>query len=473
MADTQQIVFWTLAQRCLLRASEESVVDPFAAGQNVASATAYSRGLRARNHGFGVVGDVCVTSLTFASRLRDPKDGQEIWYPSSGFVVSSEFERFGGTEALFEMCRECPANLRPGEIAECVDFVYRRPDSPKTEAQLRGIISRLGLQSDVEVCFPKTTPLWYGLWANSPVPRNAMPVLKTLLSQMLMEDQRDMEADGRVSGDRLEQLSSLIAAIDRAETRDLQLHVAMHPLGHADLGDYTVFPHCPFCKANAQLPRWERQYPTQLHTCRVCGTRFSPAETSTVERMESDGPELREILGDEGFRRFARDYLVAYGKTSDAAKRIVEETEAEEIRRQEKRRRNEELEQRRDQFLEEHVFAGLDCMPAPPGECREEEEESRDSTDSTRWFDADNMAEVLRRCARMGIEVTTMLHESSDGRNDRFERGELVEPLELFGKFEWRGLKDPLELLEKWRSEGCDELFYADCQVPDSLLDRG
>jgi hypothetical protein len=132
--------------------------------------------------------------------------------------------------------------------------------------------------------------------------------------------------------------------------------------------EFSSGPHCPFCKAPGQLKRWQRKYPTELHTCRVCGTRFSPAETATSRRDEWNRKDLREILGDEAFRRFARDYLVARGETVEAAKGIVEETEAGHIRFLERARVKHELEIRRQRFLEEHVFANLACLPEPVSE---------------------------------------------------------------------------------------------------------
>ncbi len=421
-------------------------------------ARAYSCGLRNREHGFGVYGDIYVSSCTYAhvpgrEKVRF-KPG--LMYPASGFVISKEFAKFGGPEALFRMCHECPANVRAHEIASCAGDIYQRPESPDTEAQLQSIISRLGLEREVSEGFPATRPLWFGLWAVSPVPARALPVLRLLISEMLAEDTRDMEAAGKVDHDQLRQFSHLAGAIERAESSGLSLHVELLPLGHTDFGIYTIFPHCPFCKASARVGRWQRKYPSQLYTCEVCGTQFYLAETGRAERMDWDCRELRETLGDEEFRKFAGEYLVARGEAVEAAAAIVEATENAEVERKAVNRQHAEMEKQKKRFLDEHIFVGLPCLPAPSSEFPlSAEEQAEAESGSSGWFTADNVAEVLRRCAARDIKVTMLQHHSSGGENDRFEM---------------RELKEPLEVLAKWRAEGCDEKFYACCRVPDSLV---
>lgn len=447
-----------MERRCLLRSTAASDKEPAAAADCLWKARAYSHGLRNREHGFGVFGGVCVTSTT-SSRLpggkpERPKFGPQ--YPAGGFLASQEFQPFGGVEQLFGMFHECPANVHAHEIASCAGDIYQWPESPETEAQLRGIVSRLGLQREVDECFPATRPLWFGLWAVSPVPKSSLPVLRTLLSEILAEDQRDMAAAGKVDHDHLRQFATLVAAIERAESSGIPLHVELLPLGHTDFGIYTIFPHCPFCKATARVGRWQRKYPSELHTCAVCGTRFSPAETGSAKRMDWERHELSEIMGEAAFREFAASYLVERGEPPERAAAIVEATEADEVRRKEMNRQRAELEKRRSEFVQQHLYAGLDCLAAPPPEFPpDENDEPEPPAASTGWFDAKNMAEVLRRCEQRGIKVTFMQHHSADGDMDRFEM---------------KYIKAPLDLLAKWEAEGCREKFCANCRVPDSLV---
>ncbi len=354
------------------------------------------------------------------------------------------------------MCHECAANVHAHEIASCSGDILQWPESPDTEAQLQSIICRLGLELEFQECFPATRPLWYGLWVVSPVPNKTLPLLRTLLTEILAEDKRDMQASGKVDHAQLRQFSTLIAAIDRSEANALPLHVELLPLGHTDFGIYTIFPHCPFCKAIARVGRWQRRYPSELHTCAVCGTKFSPAETGSAKRMDWDRSELREIMGEAAFRAFAAAYLMELGESPERAAAIVEATEADEVRRKEMNRQREELEKRRSAYVQQHLYSGLDCLDAPPPEFPPGEDEPEPPTGSTGWFDAINMAEVLRRCEQRGIKVSLMQHHSADGVMDRFEM---------------KDIKTPLELLAKWEAEGCREQFCANCRVPDSLIE--
>jgi hypothetical protein len=453
MADTIQIVQWTLEMRCQLRHDEEAMICPGAATSAVSSARAYSKALRERRHGFGIYGNIYVSSYTFATCPGGRKAADSPYYPVSGFVISKEFESYGGTDGLRQMCSRCPANAQPQELARCVGTVPQWPDSPDTEEQLNRIINRLGLESAMANAFPATTPRWYGLWAVSPIPHASLGLLKTLLSEMLDEDREELESQNQRGQDQIDEFRATLSAIDIAITERLNLHVRLLPLGHTDFGIYTVFPHCPFCKALAKVARWQREYPINHHVCHVCGTKFSPQETASSERMDWDRIELRDLLGQAQFEDFAKAYLIANGESPNAAAAIVQESEAAELRRQEQARHNQELERLRQRFLEQHVFAGLDCLPAPAGNL-DDEDACRDEGCSG-WFSADNLAVVLQRCKKHGVRISMMQHSSATPDLDRFEM---------------RNLKSPQDVLSKWVGEGCNERFHVVCRVPDSLV---
>ncbi len=455
MADTRQTVIWALEMRCPLRDSEDSSVSPSSARNAVSHARSYSQAIRDKQDGFGNYGDVHVWSYTFGSRPGKPKDGEDPCYPSAGFVISKEFEKVGGTEALFRMCFACQANVRPHEIASCVGTVSRWPDSPETEAQLKNIISRLGLEHDVAAAFPKTEPIWYGLWAVSPVPADSLRVLRLLLKEILKEDLAETDSSSSAEHEQFREFSAAIGAIEVADTRGLKLHVKLLPRGHTDFGIHTVFPHCPFCSATANVQRWQRRYPSELRSCEVCGTQFSPAETATSERIDWSGDDLRDLLGQEKFEQFARDYLIANGEEPSDADGIVKKTEAKEAERMELWRKREELDRQQERYLETNIFAGLKCLPIPPSHLDEDDDFPNPESDCTRWFGAPEMLIVLNRCAEHNIKVVMMEHYSSDGAMDRFKTN-------IHGS--------PIDLLLKWQSEGCAEKFHAICQVPDSLV---
>src|SRR5215831_14011467 len=173
--------------------------------------------------------------------------------------------------SLFTMCGSCPANTVPADLAGCCGTLYQWPNSERTEAQIRNIIERLGIVEEVSTAFSATTPIWYGLWAVSPVPRPALPLLKTIISEMRAEDRRAMEASKKLDEEQLRDFALFVRAVELAEKHLLPLHVSLSPLGHTDFGFYTVFPHCPFCKAATHTPHWQRKYPAALYTCHVCG----------------------------------------------------------------------------------------------------------------------------------------------------------------------------------------------------------
>jgi hypothetical protein len=272
---------------------------------------------------------------------------------------------------------------------------------------------------------------------------------------MLAEDTIEMKEGGSVQARQLRDFANAIAAIDLAERRGLRLHVRLLPLGHTDCGFYTIFPHCPFCKASARVARWQRKYSSELYSCEVCGTQFSPAETGGMERMDWDGKGLDEQLDPEAFRRFVGEYLVANGEAPESVEGIIEATEAKERERAAIQARNSELTRRRDAYLDAHVFAGLPTVPPPPAEYPDDEEE--ESQPPEQWFDAVALAEILRRCERLGVKVTFLRHWSTDEGLDRYKSGKI---------------SSPRAILEQWQGEGCCEKFYVGCRVPDSLLPR-
>jgi hypothetical protein len=65
------------------------------------------------------------------------------------------------------------------------------------------------------------------------------------------------------------------------------------------------------------------------------------------------------------------------------------------------------------------------------------------------------MAEAIRRCLRKNIQVGILMHESIDEDFARYEAQKVI--------------SNPLELLAKWRSEGCNEKFNARFRVPERM----
>jgi hypothetical protein len=247
VADTIQLVTWSLEQKCLLRPGKEDASPQIFEGL-LASAKSYSAGLRDNKKGFGVFGDIYVSSYTFGTKPSSNVPTPSLSYPVEGFVASHEFRDFGGPEDLFRMCGNCPANTTPHDLVGCAGSLYQFPNSIETEDQLRRIVARLGIEAEVHAAFPQTTPMWYGLWAVSPVPKRSLTVLRTLISEMLADDRGD--TSGKVDERQLRDFALFIKAIDLALERNLQLQVALLPLGHTDLGGLHDFSPLSFLQSS-------------------------------------------------------------------------------------------------------------------------------------------------------------------------------------------------------------------------------
>ena len=232
------------------------------------------------------------------------------------------------------MCRQCPANVDVNRLARCVGRIDQKWMRHKEEeAQLRGVVSRLGLEREIAELFPQTTRLWRGLWAVSPVPPKALPVLRQVLAGLQEDDLVYLNEPGheRLAGrSYFDDLRRTISAIEIAEHHGLRFHVSVPPPGHTDFGHYTIFPHCPFCKEPSGH-RWQSPLPTDSRLCDVCGTSYSPAATASDQKMNDEislNP-LREMLGEEEFAVLFHQYLLRLGESPDRAAAMVKTAEQE------------------------------------------------------------------------------------------------------------------------------------------------
>ena len=452
MADTLQAVTWTLAQSCALRRDGPAVTDPVGAIMCVRGAQLYSRYRRRREHGFGIFGDVCVTSHTSAT-VPAGVEPPHAAYPCGGFVIRDEFAPLGGADRLVAMCASCPANTSGDDPAGCAGSFYESPGSAQLQRRLERIIARHRLRREFADYFLPTTPLWYGLWARSPLCLESVMLLRILIRDWCdverAEDEADADAPYRQH--HFDDLRAFVRAAGLAQRHGLDLHVRLAPPGHTDLGYVTTFPHCPVCKAMADVQRWQRQYPKELHRCRACGHEYSPAETASSVRDDEPwgDPDLRETLGGERFVELAKRYLVAHHVSPSAADAITAATEA----REDERRREAERERDRlrlqDRYVREVLFRGFQPH-YPEGDDVDPIEPS-----AAARFDAGEFARLLDRCHAIGIKVQYMVHESASPDLKRIE---------------WTPIW-PRRLLKKWIAQGCREEFGAGFKVRDEQLD--
>jgi hypothetical protein len=306
MADTGQVVSWSLERKCDFRAGENWFLPRQTLLQlndfrSVAKAILDQR----------VVDRICVMGWTH----EQDKAGRRHEVPYSGFRIDDRLGKHGGLTAAVETCGDCEANADNQDgitVAGCYGFLDVWPDSQEFDARLRKVIEHHGLESRLKVAFPVTTPLWYGLWIESPLRMPQTQLLYDLLNAVCNVD-KDKD------------IAHFLNALNAAISGELPVHVSLAPPGHVDLGWHTVFPHCPRCKASTPVARWHDKYPTEPHPCRACGHTYIPNEhhSSKPDDHAWDAPSLEETLGKPAYEEFVKRYLLHRGCTERQAKEVM------------------------------------------------------------------------------------------------------------------------------------------------------
>jgi hypothetical protein len=165
---------------------------------------------------------------------------------------------------------------------------------------LRRIMVERNLVAGVAEQFRATTPVWSGLWITSPLRRPQCELLLKLFEPLAQD------GDFRRGYD-VEGVGGFVRALRVATAREVPLHVALYPPGHVDLGWYTIFAHCPRCKAEADVERWAPSVPSFPYTCKVCGYTFNPSQTRSSHPDPWDNDSLERLLGDD-YAAFAYAY---------------------------------------------------------------------------------------------------------------------------------------------------------------------
>jgi formylglycine-generating enzyme required for sulfatase activity len=309
MADTRQVVSWALERNCAFRSGDQwflpdRTCEQLADLRTVASAEGAGR----------IVNGICVTSWTTAQ----DNAGEVHDIPCSGFRIEERLGPVGGLPAALATCGACEANARTElgiDVAGCFGHLDVWPDSEELDRQLWGIIEQRNLEDRLRAAFAVTTPLWYGFWINSPLRRVQAEFLHELL---------DAASDHDDPQDK--DVRHFLKALEAAIRWELPIHVSLSPLGHTDFGWYTVFPHCPRCKATAPVGRWKESYSKEPHGCRACGHTFNPDEHHSSERDEYDwdAHSLERQLGDTGYGQFVRAFLLHRGCSPEQAEEVID-----------------------------------------------------------------------------------------------------------------------------------------------------
>ncbi len=429
-----QRVVWALDYACDLRPSGAKAS---AAGvrERLAKIKAYSTALRAPSIQGTLVGDVMVTGFGRDRALRGELSPTIELYPETGFVVSQEFARWQGPTGLFDRCGRCPANLSVRGLAGCSGSLYRDPDSPRLEEALRTSWERIAPAHPDHRLETATTPIWYGLWAESPLPSESLGFYLSLFTSC----RTDWEGDTR-------ELDQFLAALQHARKEGWAVRVELLPPSRRELDIVTIFPHCPRCRASALDQRWQQPVPTALQTCSTCGTRFSPAEHTKRWRSSKQSRSLLSLLGEEAFFELNRTWLRGREVPPDACDRYAQVLVA--AAREEERNRAavEERAKLEAKLLDEWVFKGVEACSPPPDELE----------DSQRWFRPEAFEGVLRRAQANGLTVRYMSHWDTN-------------PLLI--RHLWESIDDSERVLRAWLAEGCRNRFCAIFVVPPEQLE--
>ena len=133
-------------------------------------------------------------------------------------------------------------------------------------------IWRKDLESQMRSAFTITDPLWYGFWIDSPLSREQCSLLLTLFSDVVMTTPRYER-----------ELKDFISALTEVTAGHGELNVELSPPGHVDLGWITTFVHCPRCKAEGPVERWQSSYPDDPVECQICKFTYCPTDTFHAE----------------------------------------------------------------------------------------------------------------------------------------------------------------------------------------------
>jgi hypothetical protein len=312
MADTLQGVGWSLQRSCPFRHGDGWEYPKQTGGQLADFETL----ARAMSHG-RVVDDVCVTSCSHVSPFKtsqgetDSESSVEI--PLTGFSVSNRFGKQGGVPAILETCGACEANaLRKGDIrlAGCHGYLPVWPLSKELEDLLQRSLAELGVADSFFALFQKTTPIWYGLWIESPLRRRHARVLRPVLERTFAAANEERTGMGH-----------FLQALAVCDAFDMPLHMRLSPLGHVDSSRYTVAAHCPRCKAPTPAKRWQKDPSREEPICAVCGNSSIPigAQSHEARDWDRDADSLEKMFGIEEYGRFVRRYAESQGYTPEQA----------------------------------------------------------------------------------------------------------------------------------------------------------
>src|SRR5262249_17394225 len=137
----------------------------------------------------------CVTSY----QTECDAAGKSFQIPHNIHRISDLMPSQSIPEAL-AMCSNCEAHATkatPNSLAGCCDCLwsFRYPESSELEAAFQEALDECKLRSPWEEHFPRTSPVWYSFWINSPLSFKQCEILLALFQHVFLADAEDLEED--------------------------------------------------------------------------------------------------------------------------------------------------------------------------------------------------------------------------------------------------------------------------------------
>lgn len=198
--------------------------------------------------------------LTPAHRVI-ARDG-ELNYEFDGMEILS----FYGASALDEVpCWNCPANAPSEHFPNCLGIISR-------SSSIEPFIDALGSAiKESQGHIPRTSPPWYGFWAESPMQGQRLRQSASIIDSVL--------AQGVTTA---KPLLGLQSALHAAFQQRAAFHVQLHPPGVVRDGRWEIPPHCGYC-GGLREPR--------QRVCKICR-----------REKEWQSAERRHLLGIRPYR---------------------------------------------------------------------------------------------------------------------------------------------------------------------------
>ncbi len=234
--------------------------------------------------------------------------------------VSDLLDPFGGLQAVMGMCERCPANSTrdiKGAMAGCCGRLEVSPEDLDLDRRIREAILEAERYQAWKKAFKATTPVWFGFWMVSPLTRDRCRLLLEIFSRAFAGEA------GRRGG-----VPRFLGALRTAVASGVPLHVSLAPPGHNEAGFKTVYPHCPDCKAEANLePRFHEIYPPEPYECPVCHHTYFPAATHQVEIEDGlhnpAAGDIDRVMSADEARTFMRIWMVRSGASEQDVERLI------------------------------------------------------------------------------------------------------------------------------------------------------